>query len=309
VLIQGKEGIGIHEGIDMPGALLVVVAPTLAIYAIVSASSVGWGSSRTLGLLALTFVLGALFVVIERRIANPLIPFAIFRSHNLSGADIVRFFHGFAMSAVFFLGALYLEDVLHMSAFLTGVAYLPSNVVLGFCSLFLLTRLVRRFGPHRLLLPGFAVLTFALALLSRAPSGGSYVSAVLPSMVLVGLGASLVFMPSVTIAMSDAKPEESGLASGLTNVAIQIGSAFGVALIASISTVVSRNALRNGDSVARALTAGYHAGFTIATASAVVAGVLSYLLLVRPAAAARAHGAAASRLSPDAVELVPGVEI
>jgi len=207
------------------------VAPTLAIYAIVSASSVGWGTPRTLGLFAVAVLLGWAFFALERRIANPLIPFSIFASRNLSGADIVRFFHGLAMSTVFFLGALYLEDVLHLSAFTTGVAYLPSNIVLGFCSLFVLTHLVRKFGPHRLLLPGFATLVVALFLLSRAPSNGSYVSAVLPSMVLIGLGASLVFMPSVTIAMSDAKPEESGLASGLTNVTLQIGSAFGVAVV------------------------------------------------------------------------------
>jgi MFS family permease len=125
VLIEGKEGIGIHAGVDVVGTSLVVVTPTLAIYAIVSSSSAGWGSPRTLGLLGLSVVLSGVFVVVERRVGRPLIPFSIFRSPNLRGADIVRFFHGFAMSTIFFLGALYLEDVLHMGAFTTGVAYLP----------------------------------------------------------------------------------------------------------------------------------------------------------------------------------------
>jgi MFS family permease len=167
------------------------------------------------------------------------------------------------MSTIFFCGALYLQHVLGYTALDTGLGYMALNVSIGFSSLMIVSRLIRRIGPVRPIIPGFLILLAGLLLMARAPFDGSYLADVLPSLVLVGLGASFVFLPSVTIAMTGAGPGESGLASGLTNVTLQIGSAFGTALAASIAAVGTAGALSHHESMARALTIGYHHGFLV----------------------------------------------
>jgi EmrB/QacA subfamily drug resistance transporter len=262
-VIPDEPGIGIRGGVDWKGGVLAVGAPTLGVWAIVNAATVGWFTAETIGLLLLAIVLGGLFFYVEARVRNPLVPLAILRHRQLAAANSLRFFHGFGMSAVLFCGALYMQHVLRYTAFQTGLGYMALNVTIGFSSLMVVSRLIRRIGPVRPIIPGFCFVAVGLLLLARAPFDGSYVADVLPTMLLVGIGASLVFLPSVTIAMTGAGPEESGLASGLTNVTLQIGSALGTALVASLAAVATARALSHHESTARALTAGYHLGFLV----------------------------------------------
>jgi MFS family permease len=263
IVIPDDAGIGIRGGVDWKGGLLVVGAPTLAVWAIVNASVVGWFTVETLGFLALAVGLGGLFFVVEARVHNPLVPLSVLRHRQLAAANSLRFFHGFGMSTILFCGALYLQHVLRYTPLDTGLGYMALNVSIGLSSLLIVSRLIRRLGPSRLIVPGFLVVLIGLLLLARAPFDGSYLVDVMPSLVLVGLGASFVFLPSVTIAMTGAGSGESGLASGLTNVTLQIGSAFGTALAASIAAVGTASALERHEPLAMALTHGYHLGFLV----------------------------------------------
>jgi EmrB/QacA subfamily drug resistance transporter len=287
-VIPDDNGIGVRGGVDWRGGLLAVGAPTIGVWAIVNAAAVGWFTTETIGLLGLAIALGGLFFYVEGRVHNPLVPLAILRHRQLAAANSLRFFHGFGMSAVLFCGALYMQHVLRYSAFETGLGYMALNVTIGFSSLLVVSRLIRRVGPVRPIIPGFCLIAAGLLLLARAPFDGSYVADVLPTMLVVGIGCSLVFLPSVTIAMTGAGPAESGLASGLTNVTLQIGAAFGTALVASLAAVGTARALARHESTARALTTGYHFGFLVGivgpTCGVIIAAVF-LRRLPRPSAA------------------------
>lgn len=283
-VLPNDVGIGVREGVDWMGGLLAVLVPTLAVWTIVNASVVGWGTFRTIGLLALSAVLGAGFFVVESRVRNPLVPPAILAHRQLAVANTLRFFHGLGMSTIFFCGALYLQHVLHYSALATGVGYMALNLSIGFSSAVIISRLIRRLGPVRLIIPGFSIVGVGLLLMARAPYDGSYFANVMPSLLIVGLGASLVFLPSVTIAMAGAGPGESGLASGLTNVTLQIGSALGTALAASLAAVGTASALAHHQPMALALTVGYHRGFLVGVTGPIMGVLLASLFLRRSTA-------------------------
>ena len=280
-VLPDERGIGIKEGVDWKGGLLAVCAPTLAVWAIVNASVVGWASFQTIGFLGLALVLGAVFFVIEGRVVNPLVPTTIFGNRPLVVANTLRFFHGLGMSTVFFCGALYLQHALGYSALATGVGFMAFSLTISLSSLVIVSRIIRRIGPVKPIVPGFVLAGAGLFLLARAPFDGSYFADVMPSLLLIGLGASLVFLPSVTIAMAGAGPGESGLASGLTNVTLQIGSALGTALAASLAAIETARALIRHASAAQALTAGYHYGFLVGAAGPVIAIVLAAIFLRR----------------------------
>lgn len=279
VLLPDDQGIGIRGGVDWRGGLLVVCAPMLAVWAIVNASVVGWATLQTLGCLALSLVLGATFFVVEARVTNPLVPTSIFRNRQLVVANSLRFFHGLGMSTVFFCGALYLQHALGYSPLATGVGFMAFSVTISVSSFVIVSRLIRRIGPVKPIIPGFALIALGLLLLARAPSDGSYFADVMPSLFLIGIGCSLFFLPSVTIAMAGAGPGESGLASGLTNVTLQIGSALGTALAASLASIETSHALVQHEAKAQALTAGYHHGFLVGASGPLIGIALAAVFL------------------------------
>lgn len=280
-VLPNDHGIGVHGGVDWAGGFLAVVVPTLAVWTIVNASVVGWATPRTIGLLTVSVLLGSAFFVVEARVRNPLVPPAVLRHRQLAVANTLRFFHGLGMSTIFFCGALYLQHVLHYSPLATGAGYMALNVSIGFSSVVVISRLIRKFGPVRLIVPGFVVVGLGLLLMTRAPYDGSYFANVMPSLLIVGVGASLVFLPSITIAMAGAGPGESGLASGLTNVTLQIGSALGTALAASLAAVATASALTHHQSTAVALTIGYHRGFLVGVAGPIMGALVASLFLRR----------------------------
>jgi EmrB/QacA subfamily drug resistance transporter len=290
-LLERERGIGFAQGADIPGAVLVTSALMLGVYTIVKpAAEHGWGSGRALGLGAASLLLLGAFVAREATARHPLIPLRIFRSRNVTGANLIQVLSVAGMFGLFFLGALYLRRVLGYDALEIGLAFLPVTIAMGSMSIRFSEPLITRFGAKTLLPPGLALIAVALGLFALAPVNANYLTDVLPSMVLLGIGAGVCFPALMGVAMSGATPADAGLASGLVNTTAQVGGALGLAVLATVSASHTNKLLAKGESTAAALTGGYHLAFWIA-AALVVAGIVVAVAVVQPQAAAA--GAAA----------------
>ena len=280
-LLDGDKGIGFGEGADIPGAILITSSLLLGVYTIVKpAAEFGWGSGQTLGLGAVSLVLLVAFVVREARASNPLIPLRIFRSRNVSGANVIQALSVAGMFGLFFLGALYLQRVLGYDALEIGLAFLPATIVMGALSLRYSERLIMRFGARTTLLPGLVLIGAGLALFAQAPVDGSYIRHVLPVMIVLGFGAGVSFPALMTLAMSGATQSDAGLASGLVNTTAQVGGALGLAVLATLSATRSENLIDGGEATASsALTSGYHLAFLIGAGLVVAALVVAVTVL------------------------------
>ncbi len=285
-LVEGQEGIGIREGADVLGALLLVGALMLGVYTIVEAGNYGWGSLHTLGLGGVAVALLAGFVGREHRAADPLMPLRIFRSRNVSGANVVQALMVAGIFGMFFLGAIYLQRVLGYDSLEVGLAFLPVATLIGILSLGFSARLNLRFGPRATLLPGLTLILAGLLYFSRSPVDASYLADVLPAMVLLGLGAGLGFPSLMNLAMSGAHQDDAGLASGLVNTTMQVGGALGLAVIATLATSRTESLLAGGDAQAQALTGGFHLAFLVGAGLVTVAiGIALAVLEPLPAPA------------------------
>ena len=278
-LVESDPGVGLREGADVAGAALVTTALMLGVYTIVGTVDHGWSSAHTLGFGAAAAVLLAGFVARQATARRPLVPLRIFRSRNVSGANVVQTLMVAGMFGMFFLGTLYLQRVLHYDAVQTGAAFLPVSVGIGALSLGFSARLITRLGARAVLLPGLVLLAAGLALLTGAPVGGDYVTDVLPAMVLLGVGAGIAFPALVTLAMAGATASDAGLASGLVNTTQQVGGALGLAVLATLSTSRTNHLLADGESGASALTGGYHLAFGIGAGLVLAAIVVAVAVL------------------------------
>jgi EmrB/QacA subfamily drug resistance transporter len=265
--------------LDIAGAITVTGALMLAVYAIVKGNEVGWVTTRTLGLLALAGGLVLAFLVVESRVASPLVPLRLLGLRNIAVSNVVGVLWAGAMFAWFFLTALYLQLVLGYSPLEVGLAFLPGNVVMGIVSVGLSARLVLRFGIRPPLAAGLGLAAIGLLLFARAPVDGNFVVDVLPAMILLGLGAGMAFNPVLLAAMSDVAPPEAGLASGIVNTSFMMGGALGLAVLASLAASRTDTLLAAGDGQAVALTGGYHLAFLGGAAFAIAAAALGGLLL------------------------------
>ena len=279
-LVDDERGIGLRAGADVVGAATVTAALMLGVYTIVGpASADGWTDPETvwLGLGALALL--ALFVLRERSAAHPLVPLGIFRSRNVTGANVVQVLGVAGMFGIFFLGSLYLKKVLGYDALQIGFAFLPTTVLMGALSVRFTEPLVTRFGARRVMIVGLALIGLGLVVFTRAPVDASYSVHVLPVMVLLGVGAGLAFPALMTLAMSGVTGENAGLASGLVNTTAQVGAALGLAVLATLSAGRSRTLAGRGAGVRAALTGGYHLAFGVAAALIVVAIVVALVVL------------------------------
>ncbi len=283
-LVTRDTGIGLREGADVPGAVLVTAALMLAVYTIVKASDYGWGSAHTIGFGAVAVALLAGFVVRELRARTPLIPLSIFRSRNLSGANVVQMLMVAGMFGMFFLGAVYLQRVLGYGPLGVGLAFLPVALAIGALSLSVTPRLNLRFGPRNTLLPGLVLLAAGLTLFALAPVHAGYARDLLAPMVLLGLGAGLSFPSLMNIAMSGVGPEQSGLASGLVNTSLQVGGALGLAVLATLSSTRTKDLIASGVSSGVALTRGFHLALAIGVGLVALA-IAATAAIVKPASA------------------------
>ena len=289
-LLPGGEGHDAGGKLDVAGAVTVTAALMLAVYAIVNGNQEGWLSARTLGMLGAAIVVLGAFLAIESRVSSPLMPLGLFKHRNLAIANVVGVLWAAAMFAWFFLSALYLQLVLGYSPLEVGLAFLAANIIMGALSVGVSAKLVMRFGIKKPLATGLVFAALGLLLFARAPVHGHYVTDVLPSMILLGVGAGIAFNPVLLAAMADVAPEESGLASGIVNTAFMMGGALGLAVLASLAASRSDTLTGNGDSHIVALTGGYHAAFLVGSLFAIAAAVIGATLLRTAAQPAMAHG-------------------
>ncbi|HEV2139900.1 MAG TPA: MFS transporter [Candidatus Dormibacteraeota bacterium] len=285
VLIDETEGIGLGKGVDVWGSVLVTGATVLGIYAIVTAADFGWASAHTVGFVAAATGLLAAFFVLESRLENPILPLRVLRLRSLIGASAARTMLATGMFTTFFLGALYLQHVKGYSAFGTGLAFLPSTAAIGVLSLGISARLMRTFGPRALLIPGLITITTALVLLATSDQHAAYFPTIFGGYLLFGIGGGMSFMPLMTIMMAEVPAADAGIASGVANVTMQVGAAFGLAALGTISADHAKALAADGHSVLSALTGGYQLGFSIAAACVAVGLIIVLVVLRSPAQA------------------------
>ena len=281
-LVDDHEGIGLREGADVLGGALLTAGLMLGVYNILQISEQGWGSPQTLVLGLVSLGLVAAFVVRQARIENPLMPLRLFRSRNVSGANIVQALTVAGMFGMFFMGALYMQRILGYDPLEVGLAFLPATLAMGTMSLKVSDRVNMRFGPRSVLIPALVALGVGLLLFARTPVDGSYFVDLMPPMILLGLGAGLAFPALMMLAMSGATQSDSGLASGLVNTSVQVGGAIGLAVLATLSTDRSDSLLADGESTASALNAGYHLAYLVGAVLVGIAIAIAVFVL-RPA--------------------------
>ena len=301
-LVPDEPGIGLREGADVPGAVLITSALMLGVYTIVGpAAKHGWGSGEALLLGAGSIALLAGFLLRETRAARPLMPLRIFRSRPVAAANAIQILSVAGMFGMFFLGALYLRRVLGYDALEIGLAFLPVTIAMGTLSIRYSERIFMALGARRALFAGLTLVLAGLAVFALAPVHANYVTQVAPSMLLLGLGAGIAFPTLMNLAMSGATPQDAGLASGLVNTTAQVGGALGLAVLATLSTSRSNALIASGHPLASALTTGYHLAFWVA-AALVGCALVVVLVAVEPGRApagardpAQAHGDADAR--------------
>jgi EmrB/QacA subfamily drug resistance transporter len=278
-LVPSAPPVATERRLDLAGAITVTASLMLAVYAIVNSEY------AVLGAAAAVF---AAFLAIESRVRSPLVPLRLFKLRNLATSSVVGILWSGAMFAWFFMAALYLQLVLGYSPLQIGLAFLPGNVIMGALSIGLSAKLVMRYGLRKPLGAGLLLASAGLLLLVRAPVDGSFVSDVLPSMILLGLGAGMAFNPVLLAAMGDVDPAESGLASGVVNTAFMMGGAVGLAVLASVAASRTHTLVDAGHSQVAALTGGYHLAFLIGAVFAAAAAAIG-VTLIREGAAAPSH--------------------
>jgi EmrB/QacA subfamily drug resistance transporter len=291
-LVESRPGIGLSEGADLPGAVLVTGGLMLAVYTILGVEEHGWTSAQTLILGAVAIGLVAIFVLRQARIEKPLMPLRLFHSRNVSGANIVIALLVVGMFGIFFLGALYMQLVLGYSPLEVGLAFFPGSLLMGLMSLGFTDRINMRFGPRNVLIAGLSSLLVAMLLFLRTPVDGNYLTDLFPTMIIFGFGAGVAFPALMMLAMSSATPQDAGLASGLINTTGQVGGAIGLAVLATISTERTDSLLAEGKSMAEALNGGFHLAYVVGAAAAAAAILTAVFVMRSERPAMAAHGAA-----------------
>jgi EmrB/QacA subfamily drug resistance transporter len=260
---------------DLPGAVMSTGALLISVYAIVEAPERGWGSTETIVLLAVAAGLLGGFLAWEARSREPLVPLGFFRSRNVSGANGLMLLTGATWIPMFFIVSLYMQDVLGLSAIEGGLAFLPMTVVIMVVVLGFVSTLVERYGYRPNTVAGLVFTLVAMLWFAQISADGSYLSDVLGPSVLVGFGLGFTYVPTTIAGVSEAPPEEAGLASGLISTSYQFGSALGLAALTAVYTARAADAADAGAMPADALTAGFqdalYAGAGIAAVGALVA--------------------------------------
>ena len=288
-----NEGPGIGRDIDVLGSALITASLIVGAYAIVTASSHGWGSAHTLGLAAVSLGLLAAFGGLEARLRNPIMPLRVFAIPGLPSSSFIRGLLITGMFATFFIGVLYLERIRGYGVLSTGLAFLPQTLLLAALSLGPVAWLVTRFGPRRPLIAGLVCAAAGLALFSTVGTHTPYVPAIVAAVLLIGVGAGMSFMPLLTIAMAQVPAADAGLASGIVNTSLQVSAAIGVAVLGTVSTDHTRGLLAHGARLDHALLSGYQLAFRIGAGCVVVALVAALVWVRAPRPADEVSGAAA----------------
>ncbi len=272
-----------HRTFDIAGAVTVTSGLVVLVFAIVKAQSFGWGSGRTIGLMAAGLALIAVFTQIERRSKAPLVRLSIFRVRTLAAADIVLLLVASGMFGMFFFASLYVQEILGYSPLKAGLAFLPitGGIVIGAG---IAQQLIKRIGVRNVALTGITLAAAGMAILTQLPVHGSYVADLLPGLMPMSIGMGLTFVPITLLGMGGVSDEDSGLASGLFNTAQQVGGSLGLAILSTLAASQTASLLASGHAGfaghQAALVSGYHVAFA-AAAVMLGAGALILALLVR----------------------------
>jgi EmrB/QacA subfamily drug resistance transporter len=274
-----------QPGTDLPGAITVTAGLVVLVYAIVKAEDFGWGSARTLALVAVALALLGAFVLIESRTRAPLIRLGIFKVRSLAGANGVLLIVIGGLFGFFFFSTLYVQQILGYSPLEAGLAFLPVTVGIA-AGAGIAQQLVKRLGVRTTAAIGMVIAAFGLYLFSRVSADGTYLSDVLPAIIPQSIGMGLFFVPITLIATTNVGEEDAGLASGLFNTAQQVGGALGLAVLSTLAADKTASVLADlgrrptPADRADALLEGFQVAFT-AAAILVAFGAVLLLLAVR----------------------------
>jgi EmrB/QacA subfamily drug resistance transporter len=259
---------------DILGAILATGGMLLLVYALVKAPGVGWGTGRTIGELAGAIALLGAFVINERRARNPLAPLSIFRIDGLAFADATQLIAFAGFIAMFFFLTLYMQNVLGYSAIQTGAAYLPLTFAIGIAA-GISSQLVTRIGTRPVIVAGSVIAAGGLYWLSRIPAHGSFLSDLLPGMLVLSLGFGPVFVGVTTAANAGVPADKAGLAAALLNASQQLGGALGLAIFTALATSHTQHLLAAHTPPAQALTAGFQRGLLAGSIFILAAAIIA----------------------------------
>jgi EmrB/QacA subfamily drug resistance transporter len=295
VLLERERGSARLAHFDALGAFLVTGGMLLLVYSLVKAPDVGWGAARTIGGLALAGATLAAFVVNELRVSNPLVPMSILRVKGVAAADATQLVTAAGFLPMFFFLTLYMQTVLHYSPIQTGLAYLPLTA--GFIvASSISSQLFARLGTKPVIVVGAVIAAGGLYWLSRIPVDGSYVSDILPGLLVASIGLGGVFVGATTAANAGVSEDKAGLAAGLLNTGTQLGAAVGLAIFSALATDRATSLLRSGHTtLANAATEGFQLALLVGACFMLAAGVVALL--------------ARNRRRPAAVEEEPALEL
>ncbi len=275
-----------HRSFDLAGAVTVTGGLVVVVYAIIKAQAYGWGSARTIGLMAAGLVLLAAFVAIERRAVAPLMRLSIFRIRTLAVADTVLLLVASGMFGMFFFASLYVQEILGYSPLKAGLAFLPvtAGIVIGAG---IAQQAIKRFGVRNVSIAGTSLATAGLVVLTQLPVHGSYVANLLPGLMPMSIGMGLMFVPITLLATGGVTANDAGLASGLFNTSQQVGGSLGLAILSTLAASQTTNLLHSAAghvtnaAVLVARVSGYHVAFA-AAAVMLGAGAVILVLALRP---------------------------
>jgi EmrB/QacA subfamily drug resistance transporter len=273
-LIPGDRGRARLENFDVFGAVLATGGMLLLVYTLVKAPTVGWGTARTIGELAGAVALLAAFVINELRAKNPLAPLSIFRINGLGFSNLTQLIAFAGFLAVFFYLTLYMQNVLGFSAIQTGAAYLPLCFAVGIAA-GISSQLLSRIGTRPVIVGGAVIAAGGMYWLSRIPVHGSFLSDLLPGMLVLSVGIGPVFVGVTTAANAGVPADRAGLAASLLNASQQVGGALGLAIFTAIATGRTQHLLAAHAPVAHALTAGFQRALLVGSVFILAAAVIA----------------------------------
>ena len=287
-VLPSEAGLGLRAGLDVPGALLITAGLSLGVYAIVRAGSPGAGTplitapiavaaAPLAGAGAILLILG--FLLRQRLARRPLIPLRLLGRGWLLAANAAMIPIFAAGMGFQFLNALFVQRVMGYDALGTGLAFLPTPVVIGLVSLFAAPRLTGRYGPRPVLIAGLSALAAGLIMLSRIPAHPSYPAQMLPPLIIMGLGVGVAIPAVIMLAMAGAAPSDTGMVSGLGNTSQQAGGALGVAVLIAVAAAHTESRSAAGAPLQSALRDGYSRAFLLAAAFVLTSLLLTALLL------------------------------
>jgi EmrB/QacA subfamily drug resistance transporter len=289
-LLPRETGPGLRAGLDLPGAVLITAGLSLGVYAIVRTGSPDAAAPATLtGTISVVLILA--FLLRQRLARRPLIALRVLARRWLLSANaavVLVFATGMGFQ---FLNALFVQRVMGYDALGTGLAFLPTPIVIGVVSLFVAPRVTGRFGPRPVLIAGLSLLLAGLLLLARVPADVSYVADLLPPLIVMGLGVGVAIPSIIMLAMAGAAPADTGMVSGFSNTAQQAGGALGLSVLAVVAAAHTSSRAAAGVPAIEALHDGYVRSFLVAAGFVVAALVITTVLLRRLPSASPASAA------------------